>query len=146
MSYDIFYVPLAVINDKKELADEDGYSVFSPYEEFKEYEGSYFSINFQKKSEDGKYNFREYFYLPDLAGHTTNYLAKFFEELLLDFAKENIYPNIPIEKDEESKDINVFVYHIKRLWDECLENKNCVMMLDYPHPLRYENEKHLLND
>ena len=109
---------------------------------------SYLSYNFSK--------FKQYVYLPDIAGQTTEVIAKQLDDILETLTDQGYRAEIPQEtwevKSADGKtrtqpmdgwtpDIRVFTYHIKRIRDECRRYKNCVMLLDYEHPLRLTEEQ-----
>jgi hypothetical protein len=150
MGYGIIYVPLSLVRRRVNAVEKDGdVEQEDPYYEFSDQaEGeSYLSYNFSK--------FKQYAYLPDIAGQTTEVIAEQLSDVLKVLLEQKHYPEIPSEtcevKDNDgvthtkpmdgwTPDIRVFAYHVKRLISECQKYKKCVMLLDYTHSLKLTEE------
>lgn len=151
MGYGIIYVPAYIVCADLKLSEKDGYVPTDLYNKFENNAkgSSYLSYNFSNHSLCGR-NFRDYMYLPDLAGHTTErieeMLSKILDEQLSEFPPyipegtyetKDIYGNVVTKKiDGWARDMRVFTYHIKRLRDECKKYPRCLMIIDYDHPVR----------
>lgn len=149
MGYDIKYVPLLVVRERLNTIDECEELKEDPYMEFYDDDvgESSLSYNFSK--------FDEYLYLPDVAGQTTEKIAKDIENVLEKLKKEGVCAGIleetwkrreeggtyqTVPTDGFTPDIRVFAYHLQRLHRECQKYKRCVMLIDYSHPLRLTEE------
>ena len=146
MGYDIYYVPYDENEFNSYKSSEDIDTSCSEYE-------SYLSYNFSGMSLCGK-NFRDYLYLPDIAGQKTETIIPILEEVLERLKREGYRGYIPPETwkhewngkvevkrmDGWTPDMRVFMYHVQRLLKECKQHDDCVVVLDSPqHPLRLQN-------
>lgn len=151
MGYAIIYVPLRIIRKRVNAVELDGaVEQEDPYSEFNDQSvgESYLSYNFSK--------FKQYAYLPDIAGQTTEVIAEQLADVLKILLEQSHKPEIPNEtwetKNNDGKmvtkpmdgwtpDIRVFAYHVQRLMGECQQYKKCVMLLDYDHSLKLTEDE-----
>lgn len=149
MGYDINYIPIEEVEGyttSDEIMQDDKFSYYG---------SSYLSYNFSNKALTGE-EFKDYFYLPDIAGQRVEKIASILKSVLKKLKKEGHEAYIPNETwkstwdevttvklmDGWTPDMRVYTYHVKRLIQECENNPNTVMVLDYSHPIRINEDEY----